>query len=82
MNAPKFIVALTGDFYDGAGAPKYRDIGLSLFADHPRIEYRVFPEHRPEIGPDQVGEAQGVIVLSSTVTARSVSLYRSSMVIG
>jgi phosphoglycerate dehydrogenase-like enzyme len=73
MNAPKFIVALTGDFCDGAGAPKYRDIGLSVFADHPQIEHRVFKEHRREIGPDQIGEAQGVIVLSPAVTAQSIS---------
>ena len=35
MSANKFIVALTADFYDRTGTPKYRDIGLSLLAEHP-----------------------------------------------
>jgi len=73
MNAQKFIVVLTADFNDGTGAPKYRDIGLSLLAKHPHIEQRVFKEHRPQIGADQVGDAQGVIVLTPAVSAESVS---------
>jgi phosphoglycerate dehydrogenase-like enzyme len=81
MNAPKFIVALTGDFCDSAGMPKYHDIGLSALAQHSHIEHRVFKEHRPEIGPDQVGDAQGVIVLSPTVTAQSVSNAENLLVV-
>jgi len=81
MNTAKFVVALTGDFYDSAGASKYQDIGLSVLADHPRIEHRVFKEYRPEIGPEQIGEAQGVIVLSPTVTAQSVSSSENLLVV-
>ena len=66
-------VTLTGDFFDNKGAPKYRDIGLSVLAQNPHIEQGVFKEHRSEIGPDQIGDAQGVIVLTPAVTARSVS---------
>ncbi|MEK7707818.1 MAG: hydroxyacid dehydrogenase [Verrucomicrobiota bacterium] len=73
MNTRKFIVALTADFYDTAGVPKYRDIGLSLLAEQPHIEQRVFQEHRKQIGADQIADAQGVIVLTPTVTAESVS---------
>ena len=73
INSRKFIVTLTADFYDNAGAPKYRDIGLSLLADHPHIEHRVFKEHRKQIGVDQIDGAQGVIVLTPAVTAESVS---------
>ena len=79
--AHTFKVALTADFYDSAGAPKYQDIGLSAFADHPHIEHRVFKEHRREIGPDQIGEAQGVIVLSPAVTAQSVSNAENLLVV-
>jgi len=68
-----FNVALTADFYDSAGAPKYEDIGLSVLADHPHIGQRVFQEHRKQIGADQPGDAQGVIVLTPAVTAESVS---------
>ncbi len=73
MSGRKFLVALTADFYDSAGAGKYRDIGLSVLAEHPHIEQRRFKEHRQQIGPDQVGDAQGVIVLTPAVTAESVS---------
>src|SRR5213596_1186810 len=69
----KFVVSLTADFYVSTGAPKYEDIGLSLLAAQPHIEQRVFKEHRKEIGPDQIGDAQGVIVLTPTVTPQSVS---------
>jgi len=68
-----FRVALTADFYDSLGAPRYADIGLSVLGRESRIQYRVFKEHRPQIEPEQVGDAQGVIVLTPTVNARSVS---------
>ncbi len=73
MSASKFIVTLTADFYGSGGSPKYRDIGLSTLAGHAHIEQRVFKEHRKEIGADQIGDAQGVIVLTPTVTAASMS---------
>jgi phosphoglycerate dehydrogenase-like enzyme len=73
MNKPSFTIALTADFDDASGAPKYRDIGLSVLAKHPHIAHRVFTEHRKQIGADQIGDAQGVIVLTPAVTAESVS---------
>jgi phosphoglycerate dehydrogenase-like enzyme len=69
----KFIVTLTADFYDGNGASKYRDIGLSVLAEQPHIEQRIFKEHKKTVGADQIGDAQGVIVLTPAVTAESVS---------
>ncbi len=73
MNAEKFVVALTADFYDANGAPKYRDLGLSVLAENPRIEQRVFDEHLKQIGPEQIDGANGVIVLTPAVTAQSIS---------
>ncbi|HXJ56797.1 MAG TPA: NAD(P)-dependent oxidoreductase [Verrucomicrobiae bacterium] len=73
MSADKFIVSWTADFYDSRGTCKYRDIGLSVLAEHPRILQQVFKEHRKQIGADQIGNAQGVIVLTPAVTAESVS---------
>lgn len=73
MNAEKFVVALTADFYDGNGAPKYRDLGLSVLAENPRIEQRVFKEHRKQIAAEQIDGAHGVIVLTPAVTAQSIS---------
>lgn len=75
-----FNVVLTADFYDSTGASKYRDIGLSVLAEHPHIEQRVFKEHRQQIGVDQIGDAQGVIVLTPAVTAESVSKAENLLV--
>ena len=73
MSGQKFIVTLTADFSDSTGTPKFQDIGLSLLREQPRIEQRVFKEHRPQIGADQIGDAQGVIVLTPAVTADTVA---------
>jgi phosphoglycerate dehydrogenase-like enzyme len=80
MSEGKFIVAWTADFNDDSGAPKYRDIGLSVLAGHPQIERRVFTEHRNPIAAEQIGGAQGVIVLTPAVTAQSVSRSESLLV--
>jgi phosphoglycerate dehydrogenase-like enzyme len=71
--ASKFKVALTADFYDSSGNPKYEDIGLSVLDVQPQIEHRVFKEHRKQIGSDQIGDANGVIVLTPAVTVETVS---------
>jgi phosphoglycerate dehydrogenase-like enzyme len=81
MSAPKFIVSLTADFYDSTGAPKFRDLGLSVLREHSHIEQRVFHEPRKQIGADQIGDAQGVIVLTPAVTAESVSKAHNLLVI-
>jgi phosphoglycerate dehydrogenase-like enzyme len=81
MNFERFVVALTGDFYDNRGEPKYRDLGLSVLAENPRIEHRVFQEHRKQIGAEQIADAQGVIVLTPAVTAQSVSNASQLLVI-
>jgi phosphoglycerate dehydrogenase-like enzyme len=68
-----YRVAFTADFYAPDGTPKYRDLGLGVFAEEPRIEHGPFAEHRPAIAPEQLEGAQGVIVLTPAVTAHSVS---------
>lgn len=69
----KFIVALTGDFNDEAGRPKFKDTGLSVLAENPNIEQRVFPQHRNPIEASQTSGAQGIIVLTPAITAASVA---------
>lgn len=78
----RFRVALTADFFGPDGVPRYRDLGLGVFEGEPRIEHSAFAVHRPEIGPDQVGGAQGVIVLTPAVTARTVAHSRDLLAIG
>ena len=81
-NEKKFGVTLTADFFDVNGSPKYRDLGLSVFDGHPHIQRHTFAEHRPQIGPDQIGDAQGVVVLTPAVTAQSVSQPENLLAIG
>lgn len=81
MNEP-FRVALTGDFFDAGGRLRYRDIGLDLLEAAPGIEVVRFPEHHAEIEPGQLAGANGVIVLSPRVTARSLSGNGNLLAIG
>lgn len=81
MSKP-FRVALTGDFYDAAGKPKYADLGLGVFEAHPNIEVRSFAEHRKQIGADQLAGANGVIVLTPSVTRETVSNANDLLAIG
>ena len=77
-----FAVALTADFFDSDRRPKYRDVGLSVFESQPHITQRVLDEHRPRLGPDQIADLQGVIVLTPLVTAESVSRAANLLAIG
>jgi len=82
LSGPKhFRVALTGDFQDASGRPRYRDIGLDRFADS-AIEIQRFKEHRPEIGADQLAGANAAIVLSPRVTAGSLAQSADLLAIG
>lgn len=69
----RFRVALTGDFFGPDGRPRYRDLGLGVFDGQPHVEWRAFAEHRPAVAPEQVGDAQAVLVLTPAVTAESVA---------
>ena len=80
--ASTFRVALTADFYDAAGNLKYRDIGLSLLNATPKIEFSRFTHHEPEIGPTQLANLQGAIVLAARVTARSLADNPNLLAIG
>ena len=78
----RFRVALTGDFFGPDGSTKYPDIGLSTFDGHDRIEWTKLAEHRPRIGPDQIDGVNGVIVLTPSVTAETVSRADDLLAVG
>lgn len=82
MSTRPFRVSLTGDFFNADGSTKFPDIGLSVFDDQPSIAWMKFGEHRPVITPDQIADANGVIVLTSAVTAETVSKSRDLLAIG
>ena len=78
----RFRIAWTGDFYGDDGAPRYRNLGLSVFEGHDHIECRSFTEHRAVVEPDQVGDVQGIIVLTPRITAESVARSDDLLAIG
>ncbi len=78
----RFRVALTGDFFAPDGSMKYRDIGLSVFEGHGHVEWVKFHEHKSAIEADQLAGAQGVIVLTPSVTAETVSQNRDLLAVG
>jgi phosphoglycerate dehydrogenase-like enzyme len=78
----RFRVAFTNDFFSSDGSTKYPDIGLSVFAEQAHLEWGKFHEHKNPITADQVALAQGVIVLTPSVTAESVSQSGNLLAIG
>ncbi len=78
----QFRVALTADFYGPDGTPRYQDLGLGVFEAESRIHHYPFAEHRPSIAPEQFEGAQGVIVLTPSVTVQSVSSADDLLAIG
>ncbi len=78
----RFRVALTGDFFSADGSTKYPDIGLSVFDGKQHIEWVRFREHKNPIEAGQVVGAQGVIVLTPSVTAETVAQSRDLLAIG
>ena len=73
MATKPFRVALTADFWGSDGEPRYRDIGLSVFAGHSAIHCQPFSQHLAEIDAGQLDGFQGVVVLTPRVSARSVA---------
>ncbi|MBM4069593.1 MAG: hypothetical protein FJ271_11680 [Planctomycetes bacterium] len=76
-----FRVALTGDFNDEAGRPRYPDMGLPLLANA-GIDTSTLPRHAAEIEPEQLANVNGVIVLSPRVTARTLSGSSELLAVG
>jgi phosphoglycerate dehydrogenase-like enzyme len=82
-SSPKpFRVALTADFYNADGSTKFPDLGLSVFEPYEHITCKPFAEHRKVIGSDQIGDANGVIVLTPAVTAETVSRADKLIAVG
>ena len=78
----KFRIALTGDFYDADRNTKFPDMGLQYLDDDPNIEYFAFDEDRSEIGVDQYGDANAILVLAPKVTAASLGDAAELLAIG
>jgi len=82
-NGPnRFQILLTADFYDVGGQPKYDDLGLDVLAQAGHVATGSFDEHRPVITAEQIGDAQGVIVLTPRVTCDTVARSDRLLAIG
>src|SRR5215468_10969647 len=77
-----FRLALTADFFDEGGQPKYADLGLSVFDSHHHVEVSRLSGHQPVIEPSQLAGAHGVIVLTPRVTRDSIAGCRELLALG
>ena len=68
-----FRIALTADFYDESGAPRYKNFGLDRFNGHEHIAVSRFSDHRTEITSDQLAGKHAALVLTPKVTAGSLT---------
>ncbi len=82
MNRGKFVITLTADFFDAEGNPRFRDVGLSEIAKYPHLTHQFMGRHQSVIGPDQIGGANGVIVMTPSVKAETVSQAGDLLAIG
>jgi phosphoglycerate dehydrogenase-like enzyme len=78
----KFHVALTGDFYNSAGEMPFKDMGLSVLDAQPQITYFPLKENRPEVGSDQLSDANAMIVLLPAITKETVANAENLLAIG
>jgi phosphoglycerate dehydrogenase-like enzyme len=77
-----FRIAWTADFFGPDGSPRYPDLGQAVFDGQAHVKCRAFAKHLQEITAEQVGDAQGVIVLTPAVTAASVWRSADLLAIG
>jgi phosphoglycerate dehydrogenase-like enzyme len=78
----KFRVKLAGDFHYPDGSLRYPDIGLSMLEAAKHIEVSRFAEHRNVMGADQIGDANGVIVLAARVTQETLKSPENLLALG
>ncbi len=68
-----FRIGLTRDFLKPDGTIGFGDIGLELIDAAPNVVWEFLAENRSELGPDQIADYDGLLVLASKVTAETLS---------
>ena len=76
-----FRIALTADFYNESGRPRYSDFGLDTFDGHEHIVVSKFSDHRNEVTYDQLAGNHAALVLTPKVTAASLEGCEDLLVI-
>lgn len=79
---PIFRVALTADFFDETGHQKFADLGLGVLEKKSHILVTTFSSHQSVIQPEQINQANGVIVLTPQVTRASLANPDNLLAIG
>src|SRR6185503_20387477 len=69
----QFRVALTADFFNESGQPKFADLGLSVFEQQPHVAVTNLARFEPVIQPAQLDGVNGVVVLTPKVTGESIA---------
>ena len=77
-----FKVALTADFYDEAGKMPFKDMGLSVLDDEAQVDYFVMREQLPDLTPEQIADANAIVVLAPAVTQASLAHAENLLTIG
>lgn len=77
-----FKVALTADFFNSAGEMPFKDMGLSVFDGEPQVDYFVVQDALPALTPEQIGDANALVVLAPAVTAATLQNAENLLAIG
>ena len=71
--APAFRVGATWDFLDGHAQPAFGDIDIGLgLLDRAGIEHRFLSQGSTEVRPEEVLGLEGLLVLTPTITRRTL----------
>jgi len=68
-----YRIALTADFYDQQGDPRYQEFGLSVLGGANSLEIEAFESHLPVVSSEQLAGVHGVLVLSPKISAKSLA---------
>jgi D-3-phosphoglycerate dehydrogenase len=72
-SASPFRVGFTRDFLTPNGELSFGDIGLNALRKARGVEFEFFPEHLPEIRPEQISRYDAVVSLSPKITLATMS---------
>src|ERR1051326_3877967 len=78
-SASPFRVGFTRDFLAPSGELTFGDIGLNGLRQTPGIQFEFFPEHFPEIRPEQISGYDAVISLAPKITQATLGGNASNL---
>jgi D-3-phosphoglycerate dehydrogenase len=64
----QFRVGITRDFLAPDGKMPFADLGFDLLESARGVAYELFPEHRREVGPDQIAGYDAIVSLAPAYT--------------